>query len=174
MAFSKLPSKSKQELGLHSQKEKNQNQNLIVNLSDYVLLTDIEQLVLNLGLGFVPTPKYNTLQTHIDLFVLVRQLKLHAYFGNSESNETVLFKPKSTFVPYVSEPSIAGFERLVLQDIENLENEQKKKWFNHTQEEFMALQNLSQNRQMTIKQADKGGAMVLMNTMTTEMVRQCH
>lgn len=86
-------------------------------------LSDLELKVLNYGLNFVMTPLYNSFQTHIDVYKLVRQLKLRYlfFFGNSDV-QVKKFHPKSTFVPSVQNEYISVFEKLVLRDISHLEN----------------------------------------------------
>lgn len=77
--------------------------------------------MLNLGLGFVCTPKYNAFQTRID--VLIRQLKLRVCFGSTPLDHIRwVFKPKSTYLPNVQNDNINVFEKLVSRDIKLLES----------------------------------------------------
>lgn len=85
----------------------------MVNLSSRTL-SQLEIQVLNLGLGFVPAPLYNPFRDHIELFKLIRTLKLKRFFGSEESKEPCPFKRTSTFIPSVNDPSITVFEKLVL------------------------------------------------------------
>lgn len=59
---------------------KRQEENLMVNLSSWVL-DDNELHLLQLELSFVPTPNYYPFQTWIDLFKLFCNIKLKKMFG---------------------------------------------------------------------------------------------
>lgn len=72
------------------------------------------------------------------------------------------FKPKSTFLPPITNASILTFCRLVEQEVLNFVDS-KPFYFsdNLTREERVALQQLADDKQLVIKPAEKGGAIVL-------------
>lgn len=116
----------------------------------------LEEKVLNLGFGFVPTPSYNVFRTRVDLFKLIRQLKLRSFFGEKTSIAEHRFRTRSTFTPAVTDHRILTFEKVVLRDIETLEKKPCKFYNNLTQDERRALEGLSQDKSIVIKPADKG------------------
>lgn len=99
-------------------------QDLVVNLSSKTL-SDTEKRVLNLGLGFGITTRYNDFQDCIDLFLLIWQSKLRTFFGMTTTVEKDPFKACSTLIPNVSEPAIIMFEMMVLKDLEKLEKSKR-------------------------------------------------
>jgi hypothetical protein len=73
------------------------------------------------------------------------------------------FKPKSTFNPQVNEEVLDSFCRQVRFD--TLKSPVKKiRWSNLSKDERKGLTQLEQNPDLTIKKADKGSAVVIMNT----------
>lgn len=134
-----------------------------MNLSSHSLTT-MERSVLKLGLGFVMTPKYDSFQTRIDLFKLIRQLKLRTYFDSSSCiPDKRMFKPKSRFIPFIQHDDISVFERLVLRDIEGLEGKRHYYRHNLSIQQKDALNSLADDSSIVIKPADKDGAIVAMN-----------
>ena len=135
----------------------------IINLSLYKLSKN-EEKVLKYGLKFCPTPQnIDPLKESVDLEDFCRKVKLVEYFHNKSTEDDSLVKTKSNFEP----PS----ERNTLLDnsikyLKNLPPSTKKGKTNYniTLEERKALLNLSKNMQITIKEADKGSAVVLMDS----------
>lgn len=132
------------------------------NLSS-MTLTAKEKQVLGYGLGFVPTPRYNALCTRIDIFKLVHQLKLRVFFGEREYRKPFDFKTRSTFVPVVNEPAIVTFEKVVLRDVAALEQQQRRSGNNFNRQDRQILANISSNKDIIIKPADKGGGLVILD-----------
>lgn len=110
-----------------------------------------------------PTPKYNPFRTRVDLFKLIRQLKLRSFFGGSTNVYAKMFKPKSTFTPNVSVHSIQTFEKVVMRDIKMTESKRFKYKFNLSMQEKEALVKLANDGEIIIKQADKGGSIVILD-----------
>jgi hypothetical protein len=166
---------------------------LIHNLST-IALSDTDISVLEKGLGFIPTPKLlpisNILQ---DKDTLIRNIKLKCYFNNNNNNnnnnndninmKTRRFCDKSTWVPNNLQLFRNGSLETYLNIINNMElktneivNSNKtiekagNKYiclsdkYNLSNKEFLALKKLGNNENLTIKPADKGGALVLMDT----------
>ena len=145
----------------------------MVNLSKRIL-TQEEERILNLGLGFVPTPKYSAFQTRVDIFKLIRLVKLRCHFGNSQMTSSQ-FRPQSSFNPYVDNARLNAFYQVLLEDINKMEKRRPpphKK--NFTSRDREIITNLQKDKNIVIKQADKGGAIVVMNThdYTAEVNRQ--
>lgn len=119
---------------------------------------------LNLGLSFVPTPIYNPFRTCIDLYKLFRNIKLKKFFGQSASLPVSTFKCKSTFFPTFQDPSIIVFEKLVLRDLMQYERVHVKPHRNLTSRQYDLLREVSEDSSITIKAADKGGGIVILDT----------
>ena len=87
-------------------------------------------------------------------------------FGNANEprSEIPAFKPKSTFMPYTSNPSIQTFCRLVEQEtLDLLKDTPPRHTPNMNKDEFSAIQELSNDSEIIIKPADKGGSIVVQN-----------
>lgn len=69
------------------------------------------------------------------------------------------FRPKSTFMPHVSNPSVHTFCRLVDQDVFHLFTRDRHFFLSVRERE--ALRALSEDVSIVIKPADKGGAVVI-------------
>lgn len=126
--------------------------------------------VLNKGTSFVPTYHSNLAETEISFYRFMRSIRLKHFFTNviieqepPASKEYVEFKPKSTFVAPVSHKTLDLFEKLVLLDIHKLDFKVKKN-SNFSKKERNILQKLSNQKELTFQRADKGGALIIMNT----------
>lgn len=133
-----------------------------MNLSSKQLTPEMIK-VLSLGLGFVPTPSYNPFRTRVDIFKLCRNIKLKKLFGAGDAT-TNPFKKPPTFVPNINDVAITVFEKLVLKDIAAMESMPTRIRHNLTKSETLCLQALADDRTLTIKPADKGGDLVLLDT----------
>ncbi|CAJ0966647.1 unnamed protein product [Ranitomeya imitator] len=131
--------------------------------------------VLNKGLSFGLNSHVDWFQLKLDLQCFFRSVKLKEWFShnagvqydsNSELNlNHVGLKKKSTFVPQVYPPVIEAFITAVNSDIENLRKDSSKKIKhpNLTKGEIEALHELSHDKEIIIKKADKGGATVVLD-----------
>ena len=142
---------------------------LVVNLTDRIL-TPIEKRVLNLGLGFVPTPSVDLFSLNCELQKNFRKIKLQVFFAdkpNTTETNTGL-RPPSTFSPPNSElpPEVLTFERSVLSDVSKIN--QSNFFQNLSRNERNTLQALGNDPTLVIKPADKGGGIVLL---TPDMYR---
>lgn len=128
-------------------------------------------------------------KTNVDLFRFYRNLHLKVWYHqknknvhsttgeNSDSTCIVKtpFTPKSTFMPMSNNPTLVAFTKKVSHDMnEMFSKRQRKMKDNLTRKERVALENLSKNDEIMIKPADKGGAVVVMDTSyyITEAQRQ--
>ena len=141
--------------------------NLVVNLSDHQL-SETEESLLKKGLSFCPTPKPpDTGLVAVDLKRFDRRCRLREFFSRKPSKEYVgldsIFGPASTFTPKEGEDvHLDAYLKLVETDIiSNITHNFKD---NLSLGEREALTKLKNNKHITIKPADKGGAVVVMNT----------
>lgn len=110
-------------------------------------------------------PQYDLFRTRVDIYKLIRQLKLKVMFGameqpvSSEKN----FKPPSSFVLTVFDLFMQVFENLVLLDVQKLECNKSYRQYNLSESEHAALRDLVSDDSIIFKEADKGGAVVVMN-----------
>ncbi|KAJ1127875.1 hypothetical protein NDU88_006268 [Pleurodeles waltl] len=152
---------------------KTPDKNLVVNLSTRQL-TKEEVNVLNRGLGFVPTPDEDLFRLHIELAQFFRKIRHQFFFKDRPveppPRDSGLKKP-STFLPSsLTMPNeVLTFEKAVLTDLDKLRP--KQAYVNITNKEKQALLSLSSDPDITIKQADKGGAIVIMNS--TDYRHEC-
>lgn len=150
---------------------------LIFNLSGQRLCDD-ENSILNRGLSFVPTSPLNPFQVQVELFKFFRSIKLKYFYGKGKTNKPLTaqnaanevnaplpFKVKSKFCPQVNCANIETFCNLVQRDVsELLQSPRSYSRSNCTPGERTALSALSKNQNITVKPADKGGGIVLMDT----------
>ena len=142
----------------------------VINISSKEL-TDTQLSVLSKGLSFVPTSGVNVFGLKVDLFRCFRQIKLRHFFAKNTdppTNATIPtthFKKKSTFCPFVTNPSINTFCRIVEQDILQMHTKPDRSSHNLSKEERLALDTLANDKDIVIKPADKGGAIVIQDAM---------
>ena len=134
----------------------------IINLSNKKL-TDAEISLLNKGLKFTPTPKLgNTQELNEDSNEFNRKLRLAEFFDGTEDKDISLVRNKSNFIPpskrndaldeFIN--TVEKFPKTPIQS--NVKN-------NLTMQEQEALKILRTNSEIIIKEADKGGATIIMN-----------
>ena len=134
----------------------------IINLSNKKL-TDAEISLLNKGLKFTPTPKLgNTQELNEDSNEFNRKLRLAEFFDGTEDKDISLVRNKSNFIPQSKRNdaldefinTVENFPKTPIQS--NVKN-------NLTMQEQEALNILRTNSEIIIKEADKGGATIIMN-----------
>ena len=138
-------------------------------------LDNFERSVLGKGLGFVPTNrKPEKFQCLEDLSKFYRKIRLHAFFNNLDQTVDDRFqaghsdddfcrfqKSQSSFTP--REGQFEAVDRFIgkcRQDISMTEFSVPKR-SNITDDEEKALKTLRQRKDIIIKPADKGGAVVV-------------
>ena len=134
-----------------------------MNLSNYEL-TETQKTVLFKGLKFTPTPKTNTFELKSDIRNFSRKLRLIEFFateqGGHEEEESI-HQNKSSFCPPINrdkklDAAINFINGLNLSQPEsNKSNLSKKQW--------KGINDLKNNDSIIIKEADKGGCVVIMN-----------
>lgn len=138
----------------------------MINISNISLSTSCTS-VLSKGLTYSPVNTANEFQTKVDLFKFHRNLQLKVWYHTSTAEartyeeKKTIFKPKSTFIPCVSNPTLNSFYKKVSYEMDNIFASKKKKHFNLSKDEINALDWLSTNDNLIIKRADKGGAVVV-------------
>lgn len=124
--------------------------------------------MLNLGLKFVPNKSTDYAKLKIEAMEFFRKIRLQAHFANNEppmNNEATGFRNKSKFIPVQNIPKqIYAFEQTVLSSISKLEKNKRFIHRNINSKQQVAIQNLKLDSTVVIKQADKGGAVVVWPT----------
>ena len=137
----------------------------VINISSRVL-TQAEVSLLSRGLKFCPTPiELDISSVKRDIKEFGRKLKCKAFFhskiGMEQEGQTFRqFREKSAWCPTEVDPAIelylSKFEERVLAI-----NERGSNFSNLSSEEQEALKNVKKYRDIVIKEADKGGAVVV-------------
>ena len=139
-----------------------------VNLSTYKL-TPAEENLLNKGLNFIPTPSREH-PSHIlqDFLLFDRKLRLKYFFMDKEiesniSPEDRPFKLTTGWTPPATQDlNFDNYRKFTHQELmQELSKAPKYQRFNLTEKERQAVKSLSQNPNIIIKPADKGGAIVI-------------
>ena len=136
----------------------------ILNLSDHIL-SESEYNLLKRGLKFCPTPTSNNAdQNTIDLFNFCRRLRLREFFYDKNINNPSIVKPPSLWEP---DPKLQSDElNKAIDYIKQYPIPKRKGSFvdNISQEERNAINHIKNNKNIIIKEADKGAAIVIMNS----------
>lgn len=126
-------------------------------------LTKNEIQLLKRGLKFTPTPRQNTTELKNDVQEFGRKLRLLEYFNGREQNsDNSLVRNKSNFVPPKSNDN---YLTLFSENLSNLHkpNTALSKKSHFSSSERKALQDLEKDDTIIIKEADKGGATIIMD-----------
>ena len=142
----------------------------MINLSKHSFSKDTYKL-LNKNLSFIPTPGiYSKSKLNDELQNFYRLIKLKAYFKDTESttkkDENKIFIPEKQkpWTPSRNHHSIETFIDLVQHDINDAKMLNiKRPKDNLTKGEQKALEELSKRDDIIITNADKGGAIVIMD-----------
>lgn len=135
----------------------------IINLSNYKLSSE-EIKLLKKGLKFTPTPSANADLLKSEMKNFSRKIKLMEYFSDLETKEntefTNLVSNKSNFMPISKNKNVEDFiEQITSQSVPH----GKHIYHNLTKLEREAIETLRNNPNIIIKEADKGGTLVVMN-----------
>ena len=125
-------------------------------------LTGSEISLLSKGLNFVPTSNIvNKAKLKMELEALGRILRLKWHFRNEENVfDLDQFKPKSTFNPRNKDAAIEVYMSSFEEKLMKIEIP-KDKYNNLTSKERQALYDLKNDKNIVIKGADKGSAVVV-------------
>ena len=119
--------------------------------------------LLSKGLKFTPTPKRNVQELKKDTENFTRKLRLIEFFANEEANyDGSLVKKKGEFNPPRNRNKTLDIVIDFLHK-QNFEERKYKNTSNISANEYKGIFELKNNNDIIIKEADKGGAVVIMN-----------
>ncbi|XP_062587971.1 uncharacterized protein LOC134249655 [Saccostrea cucullata] len=122
--------------------------------------------ILDRGLKFTPTPKQDNVDLIKDTEEFCRKLRLREYFQNEENTDESLVRNKSNFKPPPNrDKHLDEFIRCLQSSARSNDismNTHIKD--NITRREREAIKSLASDNSIIIKEADKGGAIVIMDT----------
>ncbi|XP_053549739.1 uncharacterized protein LOC128641198 [Bombina bombina] len=128
-------------------------------------LNQEEKDVLNKGLSFIPTTYANEFDMLVDSYKFQRTLRLKEFFKDTPKETDVAsfeLKKKSTFDPRSLQPSILTYSRLTSDEMRETVRKNKSNIRNNlSKRETQALKKLQENASIVIREADKGGALVI-------------
>ena len=137
----------------------------IYNLSDRKH-NNTEKAVLLMGLKFTPTlEKGNFSETEKDASDFCRKLRLKEYCDGNDNTDTSLVRNKSYFTPETGRnKTLDTYISHTKEMCKSIPKENKQTKHNITQERRNAIKSLAEDTSIIIKEADKSGGIVLMNT----------
>ena len=136
----------------------------VLNLSHRVL-SEGEVSLLSKGLKFSPTPTgLNKAQLKADFDIFKRRMRLRWFFRDTDSNNldknSLKFKCKSSWSPSNTDPLLESYLAQFEKEVLSVQAEGKYH-SNLSSSELTALNNLKCDRNIVIKEADKGSAVVV-------------
>ena len=134
----------------------------VFNLSKKVL-SQTEINVLEKGLGFSPTPSFiNKADLRREFNEFSRNMRCKWYFRNKtqSSKEIPTFHSKSTWNSSKGSPALELFLNKTEQNFFSVSTG-KAEQLNLTREEYLTMRNIQEDRNVIIKPADKGSAVVI-------------
>ena len=136
----------------------------VLNLSHQVL-SEGEVSLLSKGLKFSPTPTdLNKAQLKADFDIFKRRMRLRWFFRDTDSNNldknSLKFKCKSSWSPSNTDPLLESYLAQFEKEVLSVQVEGKYH-SNLSSSELTALDNLKCDRNIVIKEADKGSAVVV-------------
>ena len=145
--------------------------NTVVTIPENLSLSDAEKSVLSKGLNIVPiSKKLDEFSVKQDVEKFVRRVQLKAFFHDKEDDSNTSDKDifetlqtrKSKWAPPEGQfASLDFFIKKCRHDINKLNFNCNTKFSNLSSEERAALENLSKRKDLIVKAADKGGALVV-------------
>lgn len=136
----------------------------VINLST-VKFSDAERSILSRGLKFCPTPKnQNKEELNNDIDDFCRKLRLKEYFHEKPMENISLVKCKSSWEPPSGLNQTLDKTINYLKLAKNIATDAKCKKSNLKYDERRAIASLKNQSNITIKEADKGSAVVLMDS----------
>ncbi len=155
----------------------------VVNISQYSL-SQTEIAILSKGLKFCPTPlRVDEFEVRKDVKAFSRRLRLQEYFRSDdvdnddedhEYSKNPFRTPSSWDPPKSNDHNLEAYIEHTEQSITSLDFSVNHRHNNITKEERSALYNLRDNSSIVIKEADKGSAVIVMDSDTyrNEALRQ--
>ena len=140
--------------------------NTIVNLSS-THLTHTDQSVLNKGLKFVPTPTFIYTEKCVNVAFenLCNRMSTAYYFYINPQPPSLLHRKSNWIAPSPKNVKLLAYFELTKKELLNFcqATPYLTEISNLTHEQKQSLTKLSRNKDIVIKKADKGGAIVIMN-----------
>ena len=118
-------------------------------------------MLLSKGLKFAPVPHSNIPELKSDICNFSRRLRLREQFGNKNDRDNSLVRNKSDYTPT---PGKDDYLDTYIETIQKFPISLQKCKQNITKSEKGAMENLKNDRSIIIKEADKGGAIIIMDT----------
>ena len=149
------------------------------NLSRYNL-SEAERNLIGRGLSFIPTPPgEHPAKILQDYLLFDQKLRLRYYFEDKESkpqenkqNTSILKRSTGWTPPGSQDQNFDSYRHLTHWELLNeLNPAPKYKRFNLPKSERNAIKSLANNDKITIKPADKGGKIVIQDTM--DYIKEC-
>uniref|UniRef100_A0A8W8MEY9 Uncharacterized protein n=1 Tax=Magallana gigas TaxID=29159 RepID=A0A8W8MEY9_MAGGI len=134
----------------------------IINLSQRDLNTGEIQL-LEHGLKFTPTPKSDKVDVVTDTEEFCRKLRLKEFFQNENNSDISLVKNNKGFKPPLNRDKHLEDYISCLRNTANSNVTDKTVKSNISHKQYQAMQTLKNDPSIIIKNADKGGAIVIMD-----------
>ena len=135
----------------------------ITNLSSYKL-KESEQNLLTKGLSYIPS--FNTykhkLQNYTNEFI--RQLQITHHFKDSKKPTPQFYTKSNWNPPTPLNAHLNAFTDNLKDIIKTTLSHNNENTHTHSNPEQLTIKNLRNNKNITIKKADKGGSIVIMNT----------
>lgn len=118
-----------------------------------------------MGLKFTPTPeKNNSYEVNDDTTEFLRKIRLLEYFNGVNNNDVSLVKNKSNFTPPSGRNETLDTYAATTKTLCSMVSKENKPIkHNITLDQRNAIKSLSQDNSIVIKEADKGGGIVIMN-----------
>ena len=148
-----------------------ENLKTVVTIPENLLLSDSEKSVLSKGLNFVPiSQKTDEFSVKQDVEKFLRRVQLKAFFhdkeddsntSNKDTFETLQIRKSKWTPPEGQFSSLDFFLKKCRHDINKLKFNRNTKFSNLSSEEWSALKSLKKRKDIVIKAADKGGAVVV-------------
>eukprot|EP00111_Clytia_hemisphaerica_P014126 TCONS_00041609-protein len=130
-------------------------------------LKKVELNLLDKGLTFVPTPKTTHIKKHIQhaLRTFTNRIFTKYFFSKKPSKPKLLYRTKQWKPPIPNNRTLKAYIRKTKFEINRFIQKNKNRSLkqNLNPHETKTLKRLSQNKNIEIKPADKGGALVIMN-----------
>ena len=139
----------------------------VINISGKNIDKDIKNVLIKYGLKFTPTPHRNLIELRTDIRKFSRKLRLIEYFAEEPTTEdNSLVKPESSFYPTRNRDPILDtyIDFLLKCPLEEKARQMEKVKYNLTKQEWIGIKNLKNDKNLVVKESDKGGACVAMDS----------